>query len=139
MDETRLYAAIEDINIRLTAHTTILNEVLKPQIDKIEKHLEVQNGRVGKLEDRVNERDVVCGIVQYGKIITATRMRWIVTSIIAVGALIITALKVFPNKETHVVYVPITDTIVKITPIKVRHGDKIIDSVSIHYFDINDK
>jgi len=139
MDEPRLYAALEDINIRLTAHTTILNEVLKPQIDKIEKHLDVQNGRVAKLEKRVDERDIICGNIQESKKNSVIRTRWIVTSIIAVGGLIIAALKVFPNKETHVVYVPITDSIVRITPIKIRNGNRVVDSVSIHYFDVMDK
>ena len=50
MDESTFEHILIDINTRLSAHTVILNESIKPSIEKIEKHLETSNGRLSKLE-----------------------------------------------------------------------------------------
>jgi hypothetical protein len=53
IDENKIYDAIQEIQIHLSAHTTILNESIKPDIREIKEHLVVSNGRLGKLETEV--------------------------------------------------------------------------------------
>ena len=86
-----------EINAKLQANVDIFDRIISPKLDDIIVHQKETNGRMSKNEDkivdldkRVTEREVICGKVQEIKTDKKLRNRYIVTSIIAVAAILIT-------------------------------------------------
>ena len=63
----KILDAINDIQIHLSGHTIILTESIKPNIEKIEAHLEKQNSRIAKLESQVVNITTGCSAIQEHK------------------------------------------------------------------------
>ena len=125
-----------EVKAELMAHTTILDEVIRPDIKGIKDHLEKQNGRIAKAEDAIRERNIVCTAVQQAKERRNNNYKWyVVTSIMFLG-LLVGAIKMFPAKAVpaRIIYVPVSDSIVKIKPIRLRNlNGTTIDSFHIDY------
>jgi hypothetical protein len=76
------------------AHTTILDQVIRPDINEIKEHLIRQNGRIGRGENAVSEIKSNCAAVQKSKMeisdkVHSTTIRWVM-----IMGLIITVINV---------------------------------------------
>ena len=143
MDENRIYTELKTIGERLTVHTTILNEVIKPDIEEIKTRVGIQNGRVAVLEKRVDARDIICGVVQDGKKKLSVNLRWVlgisIPTILTCIGLFFAAQRYLPNKsKPMLIFEKIDSTHIKMAPLIMR-GDSgyTIDTINAVYLNIS--
>jgi len=147
MTNQQIYNELKDINIHLSAHTTILNEVMKPQLDEIVKQNKIRNGRIEDLEEKVAERELFCGLTQGNKktVIENKREKLsnsfkTVMALIGITGLVFAVNKAWPSKPVKEIIMmkQINDSTVVVSPAtKIRAAEPYqIDTLSILYFDI---
>ena len=135
MTDQEIYAKLEDINVHLSAHTTIMNEVLKPQLDEIVEQNKIRNGRIQKLVYKVVARDMICVAVQDGKIKRVNSFwKWFSASLVIAGIIAGILVKTKRNVAPIEFYYQKNDSTVYIPKMYIRgdHGE--LREVSLDYF-----
>ena len=150
-DISKVYDAINEIKKSVShigeqssAHTIILNEVIKPDVTEIKEHLVKQNNRIYKLEKRVDARDIVCGEIQKGKDKSLVNWKWAVgisipTLLTCIG-LLYAGNKYLPDKSEKpmLIFEKIDSSHIKMAPLIMRvEGGYTIDTVNAVYLNIS--
>lgn len=124
------------VNAKLEADSEMLDKIIIPKLDAIIEKVDRTNGRVTKSENDINLIKSNCQGIQELKAKSTSTLRWYVVTAIMFLGLVIGIIKISPAKPEpiRVIYVPVTDSIAKIKPIRLRNEvGSIIDSFSIEY------
>ena len=90
-----MYSLKSEIKAEIKTQTTIIDEVISPKMKEMAELQKEANGRVGKLEDRINAvedtqlvQGNTCKFIQDGKARASSRNKWIITTLVALLALL---------------------------------------------------